>query len=144
MRRWGAVTAVLVLCSCVGPARSFDAYEGKAADTAASVASAVETARLAVEAAGGDRAFATYVSVVLAEAERDARGTDVIFSAIQPPDARSDALRTQLLRLIDRAETVLSDLRIAARWEEFDRLQEAGRPLTSLGGELTDFSEAHS
>ena len=58
MRRWGAFAVVLVLCSCVGPVRSFDAYEGKAADTADSVASAVETARLAVEIADQGRAFA--------------------------------------------------------------------------------------
>ena len=144
MRRWGAVAAVLVLSSCVGPVRSFDAYEGKAADTADSVASAVETARLAVEIAAGGRAFATDLSVVLAEAERDARGTFDIFASIQPPDARSAGLRTQLLDLVERTEAVLADLRIAVRWGDLDRLADIGRPLASLGGELTDFSEAHS
>jgi hypothetical protein len=144
MRRWEAVAAILVLCSCVGPARSFDTYEGKAADTAESVASAVETARLAVEGAAGGRVFAPYLSVLLGEAEGDARGTMVIFASIQPPDARSDALRVQLLDLIDRAEAILSELRIAARGGELDRLPEIGSPLASIGGELAAFSEAHS
>jgi hypothetical protein len=144
MGRRGAVAAVLVLCSCVGPARSFDAYGGKAADTADSVASAVETARLAVEVAAAGRAFAPDLSVVLGEAERDARGSLDIFASIQPPDARSAELRAQLLDLIERAETILSNLRIAARWGDLDRLPDIGHPLASLGGELTDFSEAHS
>jgi hypothetical protein len=144
MRRWGALTVVLVLCSCVGPVRSFDAYEGKAADTADSVASAAETARLAVEAAAQGRAFAPDLAVLLAEAERDARGSFDIFASIQPPDPRSARLRTQLLDLIQRAETVLSDLRIAVRWGDLDRLPDIGRPLGALGGELSDFSEAHS
>jgi hypothetical protein len=144
MRRWAVVTAVLMLCSCVGPARSFDAYEGKAADTADSVASAVESARLAVDLAAAARAFAPDLSVVLGEAERDARGSFDIFASIQPPDARSAQLRTQLLDLIERAEAVLSDLRIAVRWGDLDRLPDIGRPLGSLGGELSDFSEAHS
>ena len=144
MRRWGAFAVVLVLCSCLGPVRSFDAYEGKAADTADSVASAVETARLAVEIADQGRAFAADLSVVLAEAERDARGSSDIFASIQPPDTRSAQLRTQLLDLIQRAESVLSDLRIAVRWGDLDRLADIGRPLGSLGAELSDFSEEHS
>jgi hypothetical protein len=143
-RPWGALAAVLVLCSCVGPARSFDAFEGKAADTADSVASAVETARLAVEVAAQGRVFAQDLSVVLAEAERDARGSLDIFASIQPPDPRSARLRTQLLDLIERAEAVLSNLRIAVRWGDLDRLPDIGRPLGSLGSELRDFSEAHS
>ena len=144
MRRWAALTVVLVLSSCVGPVRSFDAYEGKAADTADSVASAVETARLAVELAAQGRAFATDLSVVLTEAERDTRGSSDIFASIQPPDPSSAQLRTQLLDLIQRAESVLSDLRIAVRWGDLDLLPEIGRPLGSLGGELSDFSEVHS
>ena len=144
MRRWGALTVVLVLCSCVGPVRSFDAYEGKAADTADSVASAVETAGLAVEISAEGRAFAPYLSVVLAEAERDTRGSLDIFASIQPPDPGSAQLRTQLVDLIQRAEAVLSDLRIAVRWGDLDRLPDIGRPLGPIGGELSDFSEAHS
>jgi len=144
MRRWGALGVVLVLCSCVGPVRSFEAYEGKAADTADSVASAVETAQLGVELAGHGRAFAPDLSVVLAEAERDARGSFDIFASIQPPDPRSAQLRTQLLALIQRAEAVLSDLRIAARWGDVDRLADIGGPLGSIGGELRAFSEDHA
>jgi hypothetical protein len=139
-----AIVLLLVMCSCVGPARSFDAYEGKAADTADSAVSAVGTARLAVDAAAGGRAFAPYLSVVLAEAERDVRSSIDIFASIQPPDARSNTLRTQLLDLLDRTVAVLSELRITARWGELDRLPEVARPLDPLGTELEAYSEAHS
>jgi len=145
MRRVGAIVALaLLLTACVGPVRSFSTYEGKAADTADSVASAVQTARLAVTEAAQSRALATYLSVVLAEAEGDAGGSGAIFSAIQPPDERSAELRTELLDLIGRAESTLSDLRIAVRWGDLDRLGEIAAPLSSLGRELADFSEAHS
>ena len=135
---------LVTLCSCVGPARSFDDYEGKAADTADSVVSAVGTARLGVQAAADGRAFAPYLSVVLAEAERDVRVSIDTFASIQPPDARSDALRTQLLDLTDRTVAVLSQLRIRVRWGDLAALPEVARPLDPLGVELGAFSEAHS
>jgi hypothetical protein len=144
VNRWVALIAVVLLSSCVGPVRSFDAYEGKAADTAESVASAVETARLAVEAADDDEAFAPYLSVILAEAERDARASAVIFAGIQPPDDRSADLRSHLLGLIGGAETTLSELRIAARWGDLERLADLARPLGPVGEELAALSEAHS
>ena len=133
-----------LLCACVGPVRSFEVYEGKAAATAESVASAVQTARLAADEAAGARAFAPYLSILLSEVERDAGGSESVFAAIQPPDERSAELRTQLLALIDRAESALADLRIAARWGELGRLADIAAPLGDLGAQLADFAEAHS
>src|SRR5438094_711460 len=55
---------VLCLCvACVAPARSYGAYESKAATTAGDALSAVETARLAVVAVAKHDAFAPYLSV---------------------------------------------------------------------------------
>ena len=108
--------------SCVAPARTFEADEGKAADTADSVLSAVETGRLAATAAGQDDAFAPDLSVVLGDAEGDASSARGIFESIQPPDPRSDELRTQLDRLLDQAVEGLSRLRIAARRGEIAQL----------------------
>ena len=142
-----AVTWLLIalLCAgCVGPARSFDTYEGKAATTADSVGSAVETARLAVDAASEGRAFSPYLSVVFAEAEDDAGASGATFATIQPPDERSAALRTELLDLVGRAEDVLADLRISVRWGELDRLDEIAGPLGPISAQLTAFAETHS
>ncbi len=134
---------LFLLVACVAPARSYDAYEGKAADTAASVASAIETARLAVSIAQEGRAFAPYLSVVLAEAEQGAGGSGDIFATIQPPDEGSARLRGELLTLVTRAESVLADLRIAVRWGELDLLSQLARPLRALGDQLASFSEEH-
>src|SRR5215210_4540798 len=134
MRRGGgalilAVLLAVLLCACVGPVRSFEVYEGKAATTAESVASAAQTARLAAGEAADARAFAPYLSIVLSEVERDAGGSEDVFGAIQPPDGRSAELRTQLLALIDRVTAVLADLRIAARNGELGRLEDIAAPL---------------
>jgi hypothetical protein len=143
MRRGGTLAGLLLLVACVPPARSYDTYEGKAADTAASVASAIETARLAVSVAQEGRAFAPYLSVVLAEAEQGAGGSGDIFATIQPPDQGSARLRHELLALVTRAESVLADLRIAVRWGELDRLPDIARPLPALSEQLDRFAEEH-
>jgi hypothetical protein len=148
-RRVGAVLALLASVTigtsgCVAPARSYDAYEGKAADTADSVLSAVETARLAATAGGEDDAFAQYLSVVLGEAEGDASGARGLFESIQPPDPRSDRLRAELVRLLDRAVDDLARLRIWVRRGDVAGLPRLDRPLQSVSQELDAFSKAHS
>ena len=71
-RSWVALGLVLVVAACTGPVRSFPVYESKAGDTAEVVASAVETARLAVDAARDGKAYGRYLTQVLVEAEEDA------------------------------------------------------------------------
>jgi hypothetical protein len=138
------ILALTAIASCVAPARSFSAYEGKAAKTADDAASAAETALIAVRAAAGSRAFAPAVSVALAESEDDATSAQGTFESIQPPDARSDRLRADLGDLLDQVTGILSDLRIAARRGELGRLTEIGRPLPALAAALRSFSERHS
>jgi hypothetical protein len=133
----------LLFAGCVAPARSFEAYEGKAASTAESVASAVETARLATAEAAGGRAFAPYLSVVIAGAEGDAGTSEDTFASIQPPDERSLELRRQLLELVHQAGRVLGELRIAVRWGDLERLPEIAAPLRPIGERLAAFAESH-
>src|SRR2546430_1498099 len=92
----------LGLSGCVAPARTYTAYEGQAADTAGTVRSAVESARLAASVAGRNDAFAPYLSVILGEAEGDASSARGLFDSIQPPDPRSDRMRATLDRLMDQ------------------------------------------
>jgi alkanesulfonate monooxygenase SsuD/methylene tetrahydromethanopterin reductase-like flavin-dependent oxidoreductase (luciferase family) len=132
------------LSGCVAPARTYPDYEGKAADTADTVLSAVETARLAATAAGRDDAFAPYLSVVLGEAEGDASSARGLFDSIQPPDPRSDRLRERLDRIMDQAIHGLAVLRISVRRGEVARLLQLAGPLGSVSDELDAFSKAHS
>jgi hypothetical protein len=141
-RSW--VALLLLLPSCTGAVRSFDVYESKAGETAKVVVSAVQTARLAVEAARGGRAYGRYLSQVLAEAEEDAGAAQGTFDAIQPPDRRADELRDRLDELLTTATSTLAELRIAARRGRLDELPELAAPLGKVAGKLHDFAEAHA
>ena len=142
-RSWLAVLLVL-LSACTGPVRSTNVYESKAGVTAETVRSAVETAHLAADAAGRDKAGGRYLAQVLAEAEEDAGAAQGTFEAIQPPDRRADELRDQLGELLDEATATLAELRIAARRGDLDELAGLARPLGPLAEELDAFAEAHA
>jgi hypothetical protein len=141
-RSWLAI--VLLLGACTGPVRSTSVYESKAGATAETVASAVETARLAVDAAGQDKAFGRYLAQVLAEAEEDADAAQGTFDAIQPPDGRADELRDHLDELLSRASDTLTELRIAARRGDTAELAGPAAALAELADRLHTFAEAYA
>jgi len=132
-----------LLCACVGPARTDRVYEGKAVETAKSVRSAVETARIAADAAGRGNATGQFESEVLDDAENDAGAAVGAFDSIQPPGSRADALHDQLSPLFQTATDILRDLRIAARRTELSRLPSIARGLSSVSRKLADFVDAH-
>jgi hypothetical protein len=134
---------LLVLVSCVGPARSFDAYAGKAGATASQMSGPVQTVLLAAQAAARGRAFAPYVSVTIGDAEKDASAIQGAFGSIQPPDPQSDRLRRQLDELLSAAVLIIGDARIAARRDQLDRLPNVVKALGSLAAKLDQFSQAH-
>jgi hypothetical protein len=135
---------LVFLAACVGPARSFGAYEGKAGATANDMLSAVQTVRLAADTAARHRAFGPYLSVVINDAERDASAIQGAFDSIQPPDGSSDRLRRELDSLLAQAVSTIADLRIAVRRGELDRLAVIAEPLRSLAGRLDAFTETHT
>ena len=141
-RSWLAI--VLLLGACTGPVRSTNVDESKAGATAETVASAVETARLAVDAAGQDKAFGRYLAQVLAEAEEDADAAQGTFDAIQPPDGRADELRDHLDELLSRASDTLTELRIAARRGDTAELAGPAAALAELADRLHTFAEAYA
>jgi hypothetical protein len=140
-RSWVAV--LLLVGACTGPVRSSPVYESKAGQTAATAASAVQTALLAVDAAKGDKAFGRYLTQLLAEAEEDAGSAQGTFDGIQPPDQRADQLRSHLDDLLTQATGTLAELRIAARRGSFAELPELARPLPGVAAKLDDFAKAH-
>jgi hypothetical protein len=140
-RSWVAV--LLLVGACTGPVRSSEVYESKAGQTAATAASAVQTAALAVDAAKGDKAFGRYLTQLLVEAEEDAGSAQGTFDGIQPPDQRADQLRSRLDDLLTEATGTLAELRVAARRGRFAELPELARPLPGLAAKLDDFAKAH-
>ena len=143
MRRSWVVAAMLLVGACTGPVRPSPVYESKAGQTAEVVASAVQTALLAVDAAKDDKAYGRYLTQVLVEAEEDAGSAQGTFDAIQPPDQRADELRASLDDLLSDATDTLADLRIAARRGRLAELPELAKPLPEVAAKLDEFAEAH-
>jgi hypothetical protein len=139
----GFVVTACLATGCVAPARSFRAYEGKAASTAASALSDVRTAILVASVVRRDGAFAPQVSVALAEADTGVASTEGTFSSIQPPDPASDNLRTQLLELLRRAEDGVSAMRIAARRGDLAAVARLAASLVPTGDALERFESEH-
>jgi hypothetical protein len=113
LRNVGLALVVLAVAGAgcirtITPARTFDAYEHKAKNTAESVLSSVQTARLGARAASDGDAFGPHVSVLLSEAEVDASKAHATFDTIQPPDDHGDALRDRLGRLLNRADAFVT------------------------------------
>jgi hypothetical protein len=133
--------ALLVGLHPMTPARTADDFRHKAKDTAESVLSSVQTARLAARVGTRGDAFGPYVSVVLSESEVDADKAQASFERIQPPDHYSDRTRAHLTELLQRSGDVLSRLRITARRGELDRLERQAQPLRHLARELRDFAD---
>src|SRR5204863_1068824 len=91
-----AAAALIALAACtphpVGPARTFDKYEGKAVTTAESALSAVQTVRLLIETSDRGHGFGPYLSVSVSDQEESLSGVQGTFVSIQPPNAKADAL----------------------------------------------------
>jgi hypothetical protein len=139
------VTMLVTACTqIVGPARTRRDFELKATTTAESVASSVQTVRLLMQLGRNDDAFAAYLATMASESEDGATAAAGTFSGIQPPDARSDRLRTRLLALTDPATAHLADVRIRARRAELGHAApELERALARDARRLQRFSETH-
>jgi hypothetical protein len=138
-----AASALVACAGCILPARSFGAYEEKAAATAETVASAVQNANLAVSLADKRDAFTPYITTLLQESEDDASSAQSTFESIQPPDDASIELADALGTILDGAVDTLGELRVAARRGRFDELPGARPALADAATRLDAFLKAH-
>ena len=136
--------AIVAVCAgCVLPARSTDAYAGKALSTTTATQSAVESAILAAELAGQGRVTDAYASVAFADAEGDASAAQSAFDSIQPPNPSSDHIRAQLDPILSDAVDALSSLRITARRGDLDELGPFVTDARATARRLSAFQQAH-
>ena len=138
-----AVAAAVGLASCVAPARSFGAYEGKAVATADTALSAVRTAQLAARLGIEGKAFTPYVATTIANAETDIRSAQGLFDSIQPPDPEAESLRTRLDAILSQADEQITTLRVRARWTDIGALGSVADRLSGLGDRLDAFVNEH-
>jgi hypothetical protein len=150
MRKIGAGTAAIVtllVTGCVshpvGPARTYETYEDKAATTAEAALSAVSTTILAAQAGADGDAWGPYLSILISEQEDELAGVQGTFASIQPPDARSDALRQQLGDLLTPAVEHVAQVRVMVRRGRLDDLATTAQPLDDDQRQLQAFLEAH-
>jgi hypothetical protein len=136
----GAV-GLLVLGGCVGPARTTDDYTRKASTSVHDVHSAVETARLGVDAVAHDRTTGPYASVLLGQAEEQASSVQTTFDSVQPPNERADRLRDEVDVLLTQAVSVLGDVRIAARRGDNAGVTGQGPALVDISKRLSDLED---
>ncbi|MCW2571052.1 MAG: hypothetical protein JWO88_1110 [Frankiales bacterium] len=144
MKRLVAIALLLMSTGCVGPTRTDGDFELKAGNTAKAVASALDTARLAADAAAHGKATANYVSVIFGEAEDDASAAQATFDSYQPPSAAADKLRNDVDSTLSDAIDGLTALRITARRGQLDRLAKISTQLDPVATTLAQISEKYS
>lgn len=139
----GVVLLLGVLAACtphpVGPARTFEKFEGKAVTTAESALSSVETVRLGATTASNADAFGPYLSVLISDQEEALTGVQGTFGSIQPPDSDADELRGELDDLLSSAIDHVIDVRLAVRRGDLADLAAAAKPLSADADALERF-----
>jgi hypothetical protein len=130
-----AVVTVAAVWYVVAPPRSQSAYRERAAQTAESLRSHVQTARLWADAERRGRATREAATIGFDEAETDAQATASTFSAYDPPPGTKD-LRTRVTRAATDVKDALATLRIAAHRDAWSRVPAAARPLEELATRL--------
>ena len=142
-----AVVGVVVLGGCVnnqvGSASNGGIYASKAARSAASAESAVATVRMVAGALSDGKVFGTFASVAVNQQEDALTEIITIFRSIQPPDAKSRALRDELGQLLDTARTHLAAVRIEIRRGRLATAKDVAAPLAGDAEQLDAFATAH-
>ena len=128
--------AALFLAACAAPAHGSADYAAKAAQTAKAAASDVATALVAARLGGQGRAWRPYVDVVLSNAEDDLSSVIDTFDSVQPPTPADDRLRERLDGVLQKADSVVSDLRIEVRRSGGGALPSLARQLDPVAREL--------
>lgn len=127
---------LVALSGCVGSSWSETDYEEKVANTAESAGSAVQTARLVVEAADEGKAPGPYTARALSDAETALDSISTHIGSVQPPTTHSTELRSRVTSLLEDCRTALAELRIAARDGRFEELARLAEPLPRLAARL--------
>ena len=137
--------AVLLLFAvgCSLPARDFGDYLGKATEAADETISEAETTLLASRLWLRGRLFGNSLAVQLEDAERAAGDAVDGFASVLPPDHRSEALRADLVPLLDETADLISRLRFAVRHADVARFRDLGADLRRAARRLETWAAQH-
>jgi len=113
-----AAAAALALTGCVSPATDETSFADKAAMTAGAAASEVSTVGLTTALLKAGRLQRNYGDVTISASEDALASVEQTFSAVQPPDEASDAVRADLEQLLSDATDAVAAARIATRRDD--------------------------
>jgi len=137
-----ALSAVLALSGCVGPAPTTQVYETKAVHTANDSLSALQTALLSVRTSLDGRLMQAYLETVLSDSEDAFSSIQATFDSIQPPDTeRADQLRDELDKLLSDGGDGMAQLRILARRRDTAKLAAVAHELAATAQGLDKFAQ---
>lgn len=135
-----ALSAAACLWYLTAPPKGVDGYRERAASTAETLRSQVQTTRIWVESVeDGDTTHAAALIGFL-EAEQDASAAASDFETYEPPTG-TFGLRSSLSALSSEVTDALGAVRIAGQQEEWDALGRLARPLARLNTELARLEE---
>jgi hypothetical protein len=134
------VSGIVVLSGCVAPAFNQEQYRHKASEAADQAASALALIEHAVTQAARHHLYLPPIEVAVTDASGIVESVNGAMASVKPPDDPSEALRDEVLELLDGAEEVASNARIAL---QSDKLEEAVEAV-KVAGPLTDQLEAMS
>ncbi len=123
------------------PPRSADAYRERAAQTAETLRSQVQTARIWVRSTEDGEVTHEAATVGLRETEADANKAGSKFEGYDPPAGLVD-LRARVSSLATDVTDALSTLRIATAHEEWSELPRLAEPLEDLAERLAELEKA--
>jgi hypothetical protein len=137
-----ALSAVLALSGCVGPAPTTQVYESKAVRTAKDGLSELQTALLSVRTSLRGRLPQAYLETQLSESEDAFSSIQATFDSIQPPNAdRADQLRDELDKLLADGADGMAQLRILARRRDTAKLAAVAHQLAATVDGLDTFAQ---
>lgn len=136
-----AVLAATFLAGCLAPALDSSDYEFKASRTAEEVASALQTALLAVDSADRHKVPLPPIEVAVRDAEGQIDASVGSLKIVKPPNEAMRSLRKETLDLIEQAEDAVSEARIALQQLDLAAAVEALTDARELAEELKSFAK---
>jgi hypothetical protein len=136
-----AVVAVVAAGGCAGSSRTDDDYRHKAANTAETARSAVETVRLGVRADDRHKVTGPYLSILVGRAEDQLSSVQQTFDSRQPPSSHADDIRDSLDKLLVKASDTVSQVRIAVRRGQLGQLHQYAKDLDDVADQLDKAEE---
>jgi hypothetical protein len=135
-RRWTAVLVVVFLVSgCVPASPNVDTYDDEAMRTAGTAVSEVRTVERLLELLEQDRILRPTVVAQMRYSEDALATTTTSFSGLNPPEAR-DPLADRLGGLLDQAEQLVMDARVAVERRDVGDYTAIARRLESTAKKL--------